>query len=108
MRKSRIRLNIDPVTREALRKLLRAQTTPLGLARRVQAMLNLADGLPLVEAGRQCGLHRTNVYRWRRRFICDGIEGLKDRPRCGRRPTWAVMESRRARALAVQANAAAM
>jgi hypothetical protein len=85
---------MDPMTRSKLEGLLRAQKTPLGLAKRAKAMLLLADGLGVVKAARAANLHRANVCRWRERFMAEGPAGLLDLPRPGRPPRETVVESR--------------
>jgi transposase len=47
---------------------------------------NLLEGMEPQEAGRLCGLSRTAAYEWHNRYEEEGIEGLRDRPRPGRRP----------------------
>lgn len=51
-------------------------------AHRKLSILQLAESLHNVsEACRQCGVSRTQFYEYKRRYLNDGIEGLKDLPR---------------------------
>ena len=47
---------------------------------------NLLEGMAPEEAARLVGLGRTSAYEWHNRYEEEGIEGLRDRPRPGRRP----------------------
>lgn len=87
-RKSAIRIEIDDDTRNFLQGLLRRQKTPVGVARRARAMLLLADGASFVRTAQQVGLRERHVRKWATRFVTDGIEGLLDKKRPGRRPVF--------------------
>ena len=56
------------------------------VCQRVLMIANLLEGMEPEEAGRLCGLSRTAAYEWHNRYEEEGIEGLRDRPRPGRRP----------------------
>jgi transposase len=47
---------------------------------------NMLEGMEHEEAARLAGLSRSAAYEWHNRYEEDGIEGLRDRPRLGRRP----------------------
>jgi len=70
--------------RDDLEHILRSTSAPAGYARRVRAVLLLADGISGVEVARRTGLHWVQVSRIRSRFLADGPAGLEDRPRSGR------------------------
>ncbi|MGW7243702.1 helix-turn-helix domain-containing protein [Streptomyces sp. NPDC054804] len=53
---------------------------------RAPAVLHAARGLSNVCIGREAGLHRDTVRRWRGRFAPAGPPGLEDRQRCGLPP----------------------
>jgi len=67
---------------------LRAQKTPVGLAKRAWAMLLLADGQSYAATARQVGLAERHVRKWAKRFLRDGPAGLADKKRPGRKPVF--------------------
>lgn len=83
-RKTALIVRMNEAAREDLLALLRAQKTPVGLATRARAMLLLADGQTYAATSRQVGMAERHVRKWAKRFIRDGPEGLRDRPRPGR------------------------
>lgn len=87
-RHSAIGIAIDDHTRATLTGWLRKQKTPVGLAKRAQAMLLLADGQTFAATARQVGLRARHVRKWALRFVAQGIEGLSDKKRPGRRPVF--------------------
>jgi hypothetical protein len=87
-RKSSLVVSLSPQERQVLEYRLRCTTTPLGLARRSQAILAVADGLSLAGAPRQVGLTEKHVRKWVQRFLASRLEGLKDRPGRGRKPAF--------------------
>jgi Winged helix-turn helix len=87
-RKSQLVVILTPEERHLLQYRLRCTTTPLGLARRCQAILAVADGLSLVGAARQVGLTEKHVRKWVQRFLARRLEGLNDRPGRGRKPVF--------------------
>ena len=56
------------------------------VCQRVLMIANLLEGMEHEEAARLAGLSRSSPYEWHNRYEEDGIEGLRDRPRPGRRP----------------------
>ena len=56
-----------------------------GLARRARLLLLLADGMTITEAAATVGMSRRHTYKWIRRFMQEGIEGLADKPGRGHR-----------------------
>ena len=87
-RKSQLVVILSSEERHRLEHRLRCTTTPLGLARRSQAILAVADGLSLVGAARRVGLTEKHVRKWVQRFIAQRLEGLTDRPGRGRKPVF--------------------
>ncbi len=65
----------------------RSTTIPAGLARRGRIILLLWSGVSVSEVSRRVGIERCHVYKWARRFIQRGIDGLHDSPGRGRRPS---------------------
>lgn len=87
-RKTSLRVLLTPEERSELEQRLRPTTTSLGLARRCRAILEVADGLPLVEVARLVDLTEKHVRKWVRRFLADRLAGLRDRPGRGRKPVF--------------------
>jgi hypothetical protein len=87
-RRSAIDITVDDPTRAILEGWLRRQKTPVGLAKRARAILLLAEGAPFVTTARQVGLRERHVRKWALRFVAQGIEGLFDKRRPGRRPVF--------------------
>lgn len=56
-------------------------------SRRAHVILLSAEGLTLERVSAGSGLNRTNCLKWRKRFLEEGLDGLKDKPRKGRPQT---------------------
>jgi len=80
-------LAVTSEDRVVLEGWLRARTTQQRLVQRARVALLMADGASNAEAARTVGLRAKAAGRWRRRFQRDGIDGLGDLPRSGRRDT---------------------
>jgi hypothetical protein len=87
-RKSALRVVLDEPTRTELTGWLRAQKTPVGLAKRAWAMMLVADGQGFAGAGRQVGMAERHVRKWAVRFTREGTRGLFDGKRPGRPPVF--------------------
>jgi hypothetical protein len=87
-RKSALRVVLTPEEHDQLLKSLRCPSTPLGPARRYRAILEVAEGTPLVEVARLVGLTEKHVRKWVQRFLHGRIAGLQDRPGRGRKPVF--------------------
>ncbi len=72
--------------RQELEKLARAGTTTQRLARRCQAMLLAAQGLPNQTIARQVGVSRPTMLAIRARFTAGGVEALRHDQRRHRSP----------------------
>src|SRR6202049_4355431 len=66
-----------------LRRLARCESGRV--CQRVLMIANMLEGMEHEEAARLAGLSRSAAYEWHNRYEEDGIEGLRDRPRPGRR-----------------------
>ena len=53
---------------------------------RLLALANVLDGMSRAQAARQAGMDRQTRRDWVVRFNQESIDGLRDRPRCGRPP----------------------
>jgi len=78
-RTSSIKITLSDEQRKTLEGLLRRQKAPVGLAKRARAMVLLSEGQPFSHTAQQVGLGERHLRKWARRFIEDGINGLKDR-----------------------------
>jgi len=87
-RKSALTVRMDDDARQTLLGLLRAQKTPVGLAKRAWAMLLLADGATFSATAKQVGMGDRHVRKWAKRFVRYGVDGLLDKPRPGRKPVF--------------------
>ena len=56
------------------------------VACRLLGLANVLDGMNRTAAARRAGMDRQTLRDWVIRFNAEGIEGLRDRPKSGRRP----------------------
>jgi hypothetical protein len=77
-RKTSFTIRLTPAERQTLLAWQRSTTIPAGLARRGRMLLLLADGVPISHIAATVGMSRHFVYRWVRRFLEEGLEGLAD------------------------------
>jgi transposase len=73
---------------EALTKLARSRTAEARLVERAQIIIALLEGERISSIVARLSVSRDMVYFWIRRFNATGLEGLQDRPRSGRPPTY--------------------
>src|SRR5918911_1581136 len=55
-------------------------------ARRMLALALVLEGFSREEAARHAGMDRQTLRDWVHRYNAEGLDGLRDRPRSGRRP----------------------
>lgn len=73
-------------TLEGLRAEAR-DTDDVALDRRALAVLLVGrDGLNRAKAGSICSCDRRSVFLWQRKYMHRGLDGLRDRPRPGKKP----------------------
>src|SRR5215813_13227692 len=84
-RRTSFTIRLTPAERRTLLTWQRATTVPAGLARRARLLLLLADGMTITAAAATVGLSRRHTYKWIKRFMQEGVEGLVDKPGRGRR-----------------------
>lgn len=77
-------LQLTAADREDLERLVRATTTPAGIARRARCVLLLADGRSYSAVCTALDVTDRFVARWKRRFVEGGVLALADAPRAGR------------------------
>jgi putative transposase len=66
------------------REACRASDT--GQARRLLAIASILDGASRASAAKSAGMERQTLRDWVHRYNAEGLEGLKDHPRTGRKP----------------------
>lgn len=71
-----------------LERLSRMTTLPVGEWKRAQTILLLNEGRSEKETSRLCGLGVRIVRKWARRYLEQGIGGLKDKSGRGRKPVF--------------------
>jgi hypothetical protein len=71
---------LTPVERRTLTRWQRQSTLAWRVVRRGRLLLLLDQGLTLSAAARRVGLTWRHAARWRRRFVAEGLAGLRDRP----------------------------
>ena len=70
--------------RQALRGWLRSRKTDRSLAERARIILLSGDGVSATEIQKRLEVTRPTVFKWRKRYREQGVDGLKDAPRSGR------------------------
>lgn len=73
---------------QQLQRYSRSTSLPAGLVTRAQAVLLVAEGLPLSHTGKAVGLTERHVRQWVKRFQKERMDGLLDRPGRGRKPSF--------------------
>jgi len=73
-------IRLTPAQRQTLMGWQRATAIPAGLARRGRIILLLADGMTITDIAATVGMSRRHVYKWVRRFVQHGLEGLQSQP----------------------------
>jgi transposase len=75
----------DEAEEQKVRKLAGARHAPADWSERARMVALSWDGLGVPAIAGQLGCHPKKVRRWLHRFSADGIDGLGDRPGCGRK-----------------------
>ena len=55
-------------------------------SRRLLALAQVLEGAPRGDAARNAGMNRQTLCDWVHRYNAEGVDGLSDRPRSGRKP----------------------
>jgi hypothetical protein len=87
-RKSPYPILLTPVEEAQLTAAARKYTSPYYIVVRAKIVLLAARGLPNSEIAARLDLPRQIVSKWRKRFFQHRLDGLADRPRPGRPPTF--------------------
>ena len=77
----RIELSVEE--REELERVVRAASSEVRMVERARIVLCAGEGLTGEEIARRVGCSKPTVVKWRGRYACAGIEGLRDAPRPG-------------------------
>src|SRR5690349_14034009 len=80
-----VTVDVPPRDREVLESWLRASSVRAGLAQRARIVLLAADGVPVKDIVARVGASKPTVIGWKKRYAAEGIGGLQDRPKPGRR-----------------------
>ncbi len=75
--------DLNAEDRKALEAIVRSPKAAQSLVSRAKVILLTADGKTVEEVAVALGTTTRAVYRWRKRFKEQGLEGLQDRPRTG-------------------------
>src|SRR5947209_8157680 len=84
-RKTALIIRLTTEERQTLMAWQRSTTISMGRARRGRMILLLADGVPISHIATTVGISRRFVYKWVKRFLQYGVEGLADKPGRGYR-----------------------
>ena len=74
---------ISDEERELLERWARRPKSAQDLALRCRIVLLCAEGRENTDVGRELGISRTTVGKWRARFVAQRLDGLHDEPRPG-------------------------
>src|SRR4029077_11367767 len=95
-------LEVSSDQQRELQRIVTAKTSSQRDVFRARIILSLAGGLSHQEISREQGVSLLAIGRWRKRWAAKGLEGLKDAPGRGRRPTIAASAIRSALSLAAR------
>lgn len=75
---------LSDVDRAVLEGRVRGYSAPFAVVLRARIVLLAAQGVPNVSIAAWLDVDVDTVSKWRKRFVLEGLAGLKDRPRSGR------------------------
>ena len=78
-RHTSLTIHLTAEERQTLMVWQRSTTIGAGRARRGRMILLLADGVPISHIATTVGISRRFVYKWVKRFLQEGLEGLADK-----------------------------
>ncbi len=87
-RKSPYVIELTPDEKTRLESIARKYTSSYYSVVRAKVVLLAAQSIDNKEIGERLELPRQVVSKWRKRFFEEGLAGLEDRPRRGRRPVF--------------------
>jgi putative transposase len=85
--KTKVVIELTPEEEQALKIWAAARAGEQRLVQRAKVILYSAEGLGLEEIGRRSGLSPQNASKWRKRFMVNRMDGLRDLDRPGRPPS---------------------
>jgi len=87
-RKTGLVVELSEVHRLELERWQRSTTLSVGVARRARVVLMVHEGHSFAEVARLCGLTVRNARKWVLRYLSQGLAGLRDKARPGRKPVF--------------------
>lgn len=81
-------LTCDDETRAGLERLAASRTEEARMVERAKIILGCLEGKAVNQIALELGIRPNTVIDWRKRFAREGLAGLRDRPRSGRRPEY--------------------
>ena len=87
-RQSPFAIKLTEAERQHLERQARQYTSPYFSVVRAKAILLAVQGLDNKEIGERLQLPRQIISKWRKRFFEERLDGLEDRPRSGRPPSF--------------------
>ena len=93
------RAAVDATEEAKIRKLARARHAPADWIERAKIITASWEGLRVPAIAARLGCHEQKVRRWPHRFNAAGIDGLDNRPGCGRKRR--ITEAERSRLIAL-------
>jgi transposase len=95
-------VELSGVDRVVLEGRAASYTVPFAVVVRARIVLLAAEGWTNVDIAGWVGVAVDTVSKWRKRFVCEGLAGLKDRPRSGRPRRFAAQVVAGVKAMACQ------
>jgi transposase len=80
-----VMVDVPPRDREILESWTRSSSVRAGLAQRARIVLLAADGVAVKDIVERVGVSKPTVIAWKKRYAAEGIGGLGDRQKSGRR-----------------------
>jgi transposase len=99
----RARAPLDDSEARKIRRLAGARHAPADWIERARIIMLSWDGLDVAAIAAEVGCHENTVRRWLHRFNAAGIDGLGNRPGCGRKRR--ITEAERSRIIALARSA---
>jgi transposase len=81
------RIEVTELERQELQRRVRAHRVSKRDSLRAAIVLRRADGIKQVQIAHDLGVSLACVNKWSQRFECHGLDGLRDQPGRGRRPS---------------------
>lgn len=101
-RRSPFVVTLSDADRAVLEERVRCYTAPFAVVVRARIVLLAAQNMANVGIAEELGIDADTVSKWRKRFVTEGLPGLKDRPRSGRPRTFPAEVVAEVKAMACQ------